>query len=528
MGAIAGIDLGTTNSALAALNDIGKPEIVVNANGERVTPSVVAFTEGKVALVGQQAKGKLSSEPSDVVQFVKRKMGDPSHRYKVGENEYSPVEISSLILKKLKEECVDCGDVNDVIITVPAHFNEVERKSTMDAGELAGLNVLGVINEPTAAAMYYATTVSASGNVVVYDLGGGTFDVTILNVNGDNIDILASKGDGHLGGVDFDSRLTEYILKLAREDTGKELFPDSFFDVMPKEDSEEFRVFVKMMDAAEKTKKQLSVRDEARYRCSLGADNLQFTVARNDFEELISPYLVTTEMLLENALEDAKIDKESIDKVVLVGGSTRIPKVSELLEDFFGFPPEKVINPDESVALGAAIMAGKRILKEGDKTKLSASMIAEVSKTSVLESANKFFGTFSIGHNNARGELMNQNTVIIERGTKLPCEESGDFATVIDGQEKIEVEVTESDEFTTSPDDVTVLGSYKIDLPADCPANSPVKITYGYDENQRLNVSVELPDGNIFEGSLEYDDKGVLSQSELKKAAAKLDSFIVE
>ena len=528
MGAVAGIDLGTTNSALAALNDIGKPEIVVNSNGERVTPSVVAFTEDTIALVGQQAKSKLSIEPSNVLQFVKRRMGDPSYRFKVGVNEYSPIEISSLILKKLKEECVDFGDVNDVIITVPAHFNEIERKSTMDAGELAGLNVLGVINEPTAAAMYYATTVSASGNVVVYDLGGGTFDVTVLNVNGDNIDILASKGDGHLGGMDFDSRLTEHIVKLAREETGKNLFPDSFFDQIPNEDSEEFRIFVKMMDAAEKTKKQLSAREEARYRCSLGGDNLQFTVSRNDFEEMISSYLVTTEMLLENALEDAKIDKEKIDKVVLVGGSTRIPKVSELLEDFFGFSPEKVINPDESVALGAAIMAGKRILKEGDKSKLSASMIAEVSKSSIIESANKFFGTFSIGQNEARGELMQLNTIIIERGTKLPCSESGDFTTIIDNQESIEVEVTESDEFTKSIDEVTVIGTYVIKLPPNCPAHSPIKITYSYDQDQRLNVCVELPDGKTFEGDLQYDDRGVLSQSELKEAAAKIESFIVE
>lgn len=528
MGAIAGIDLGTTYSALAALNEIGKPEIVPDFNGNRITPSVVAFEGDSSVIVGVDAKNKLSSDPTNVVQFVKRKMGDPSYCYKVDGNEFSPVEISALILKKLKEECVQHGEVNDVVITVPAHFNEVERKSTMDAGKLAGLNVLGVINEPTAAAVYYATENTLNGRVVVYDLGGGTFDVTVLEMNGDKIKILASKGDGHLGGVDFDNELTRHLVTKARNDLGKELFPDSFFDHTPSESNDASKIYFRIMEGAEKAKKQLSARDQARSNMSthLG-DNLRLSVTRDEFEEMISSHLVTTEMLIENALEDAGLSASDIDKVILVGGSTRIPKVSNLLEGIFGFAPEKSVNPDEAVALGAAIMAGKKKMKQGGLG-MSASMRAEVSKTSVLECANKYFGTFSIGHNSARGEHMLQNSIIIKRGTKLPCRETSTFATVFDSQKEVNVKVTESEEATTDKEAVVVLGSYLLQLPPNCPANSPISITYGYDENQRLEVVVELPDGSTFEGDLHYDDAGNLKQSDMKQATAKVDAFTVE
>lgn len=528
MSAIAGIDLGTTYSALAALNEIGKPEIVTDLNGNRITPSVIAFDGDSTAVVGVEAKNLLSSDPTNVVQFVKRKMKDPSHRYRVGSEEYSPVEISALILKKLKEECVDLGEIKDVVITVPAHFNEIERKSTMDAGNLAGLNVLGVINEPTAAAIYYATQCTLNGKVVVYDLGGGTFDVSVLEINGDRIEILSSKGDGDLGGVDFDNALTRFFTKQACDTAGRELIPDTYFENHPTESNDESKIYFRIMETAEKLKKQLSAREQTRKLMTthLG-DRLRFSATRADFEEMISPFLVTTEMLLENALEDAGLSAPNIDKVILVGGSTRIPKISELLEEFFGFPPEKSINPDEAVALGAAIMAGKKAMQNGSGG-LSASMKAEVNKTSVLECTNKYFGTFSISQNVARGQMMRQNTVIIKRGTKLPCQETGNFATVFDGQERITVEVTEAEESTTDPSQVHVLGSYELKLPPNCPAHSEVNITYGYDENQRLQVTVELPDGSIFEGELHYDDEGNLNQSEIKKAAAKVEAFVVE
>jgi len=529
MGAIAGIDLGTTYSALAALNEIGKPEIVPDFNGNRITPSVVAFNDNNSAIVGVDAKNKLSSDPSDVVQFVKRKMGDPSHRYYAGGGSHSPVEISAMILKKLKEECVQYGEIEDVVITVPAHFNEIERKSTMDAGKLAGLNVLGVVNEPTAAAIYYASQDPVNGNVVVYDLGGGTFDVTILNIQGDKMVILSSKGNGHLGGVDFDNALTRHVVTNAREALGKELFPDHFFEIMPNESSDESKTYFKIMERAEKAKKQLSVSNEAKLRATTSqGDNLSTDILRSDFEEIISSHLVTTEMLLENALEDAGLSAANIDKVLLVGGSTRIPKVSQMLEAFFGFAPEKSLNPDEAVALGAAIMAGKRKIKATGGVGVSAAVHAEVAKTSVSECATMYFGTFSHNHNQARGEVMEQNSIIIKSGTKLPCEETKVFTTMVEGQKAVRVKVTQSQEAITDRENVEVIGEYLLELPANCPIHSPVGITYGYDENQRLKVAVKLPDGKIFVGDLHYDDEGNLTQSEMQRAAAKLDAFVVE
>jgi molecular chaperone DnaK len=529
MGTIAGIDLGTTYSALAALNEIGKPEIVPDLNGNRITPSVVAFNGKNSAIVGVDAKNKLSSDPSDIVQFVKRKMGDPSHRYSAGGGTHSPVEISAMILKKLKEECVQHGEIEDVVITVPAHFNEVERKSTMDAGKLAGLNVLGVVNEPTAAAIYYASLSPVNGNVVVYDLGGGTFDVTILNIQGDKMDILSSKGNGHLGGVDFDNALTRHMITNARKDLGKELFPDHFFETMPNESSDESKSYFKIMDNAEKAKKQLSARDKSRANTTTHhGDNLRIEVHRSDFEEMISSHLVTTEMLLENALEDAGLSAGDIDKVLLVGGSTRIPKVSQMLEAFFGFAPEKSMNPDEAVALGAAIMAGKRKMKATGGVGVPAAVRAEVGKTSVLECANRYFGTITIGHNEARGEVMNQNFIIIKSGAKIPCEEMEDFATVMDNQKTVNIRVTECEEEEHDPEHVKVIGTFPLDLPLNCPRGSRIGIGYGYDEDQRLKVRVELPDGETFEGDLHYDNEGNLTQSKMQKAAAKLNEFVVE
>ena len=528
MGTIAGIDLGTTYSALAALNAIGKPEIVPDLAGNRIVPSVVAFSGGDSALVGLEAKNKLLSDPANVVQFAKRKMGNPSHRYDIDGSSYSPIEISALILKKLKEECVQLGEIEDVVITVPAHFNEIERKSTMDAGKIAGLNVLGVVNEPTAAAVYYASQSSINGNVVVYDLGGGTFDVTILKMSGDKIDVLASKGHGHLGGVDFDNELTKHAVAKAREELGHELFPDAFFDQLPGGNTDAELTYFKFMARAELLKKGLSRKDQARGPAVTTYGNVSMSFVRSDFEEMISSFLVTTEMLLENALEDAGLSADKIDKVVLVGGSTRIPKVSQMLESFFGFAPEKSLNPDEAVALGAAILAGKRKIKGAGAASVSAAVRAEVGKTSVLECANKFFGTISFSMNEARGQEMLQNTIIIRRGTKLPCEETGEFSTLREGQKQLRIEVTECEEETLDREHVHKIGEWLLELPANCPRGSPVNITYGYSEDQRLKVSVELPDGKTFEGDLHYDDEGNLDQSEMKQAQAKVGAFIVE
>jgi|GEM_PF-533888 len=525
MGIIAGIELGMNYSSLAVLNEQGKPEIVPDFSGNRVIPSVVAFNGGNSVTVGLDAKNKLSTDPTDVVQCVLRKMGDPSHRYLVGGAEYSPVQILAFILKKLKDDCVQNGAIKDVVITVPAHFAEIERKSVMDAGEIAGLNVLGLVNEPTAAAVYYASQTSISGNVVVYDLGASAFDVSILRMKHGQVETLASKGNGHLGGVDFDKLLARRVANDAKRDWGVELFPDHFFETFPRENSAESRTYFEVMQKAEIAKKAISTRGKGTIRGRAECGDFATTILASDFEEMISFHLMTTEMLLENALEDAGLSASDIDKVLLVGGSTRIPKVSQMLESFFGFAPEKSINPSEAVVLGAAIIAGKRKL---NSTGLSAALRSEVNQTLILECANKFFGILTLGLNEARGEMMMQNEILIRRGSLLPCSARRLHQTTIDDQRQIIIEVTESEEETHDPEHVHKIGSWILKLPPNCPKGAPFHVNYGYDIDQRLTISVEMPGGGRIEAELSYNDDGDLGRSKMQREVAKLDDFLVE
>lgn len=530
MSVVAGIDLGTTNSALAVLNEIGKPEIIPNADGDRITPSVVAVDpELGTVLVGKEAKERLKSDNRNVVQFAKRNMGDPSYRYLIGGKEFSPVEISSFILKKLKEECIQEGEIRDVVITVPAQFNDIQRRATRDAGKIAGLNVLGVVNEPTAAAIYYSSLETVSGKVAVYDLGGGTFDVTIMEVNGDSIEILSSKGT-HIGGVNFDNSLTEFIAKKAAQELNQDLVQQEMnIDSVDSYQEEEGDLFFKFMLQSEKQKKQLSAKPTAQGRMTTPFGNIaeSLNIERSQFEELISADLLTTEMLLENALEDAGLNKSEIDKVILVGGSTRIPRVSSLLAEFFGFAPEKAVNPDEAVALGAAIMAGIKQARKGDGA-VSAAVMAEVGKRTVLERTSHFFGTVSVGHNVNRGEVMEMNSIIIRGGTKLPCEGEGDFSTIADGQKQIRVRVTQSENEVTDFSQTEEIGSWLVELPPNCPAGAPIKITYSYSEDEILTARIERPDGKVFQGNVQFAADGSNNQSELRQSQAKVDDFIVE
>jgi molecular chaperone DnaK len=519
MGTVAGIKIGMNYCSLAVLNVRGKPEVVLDLSGNRVIPAVVAFNGDGSALVGVEAKNRLSSAPSNVVQFVLRRMGDPSHCYLVAGAEYSPVEILALILKKLKEECVQLGDIEDIVITVPAHFNEIERKSTMDAGKIAGLNVLGVVNEPTAAAVYYASEISIHGNVVVYDLGASSFDVSIFRINREGVQPLASKGDGHLGGIDFDKEIVRHIVAQARKDIGHELFPDDFFNQMPGGSTDAEKTYFTLMDRAEKAKKQLSARDAATIRGNTLFGKFSAPITRGDFEEMISSHLVRTEMLLENALEDAGLSAGQIDKVVLVGGSTRIPKVWQMLESFFGFAPEISINPDEAVVLGAAIAAGKR--------KAASAGSAVVNHTSVVECANKFLGILSLSLNEARGERMMRNEMLIRRGSRLPCFVRRRHEVSTDCQRQIMISITESDEDISDPEHVLCIAKVTINLPQNCPKGFSICAVYGYDEDSRLYVNVELPNGQKYEAEISYEDKGDVHKN-MEQLSVGLDAFIVE
>lgn len=526
---LAGIDLGTTYSALAVLNELGKPEIVPDLNANRIIPSVVYFTPDGTISVGVDAKNKLNEDPQNVIQFVKRQMGNPSFKYQVQGQEYTPVDISSFILKKLKDDCIQLGSIKDVVITVPAHFDEVQRKSTMDAGEIAGLNVLGIINEPTAAAIYYSSLAPIQGNVVVYDLGGGTFDVTIIKMNGNNIDVLTSKGDGNLGGVDFDNELVRFINNKAKEQFGENLFnPETLTRQSHEINKDEKVMYFKALVEAEKQKKTLSVRQSAKIRLATPAGNLSADITREDFEELISSYIATTEMLIENALEDANLEASEISKVLLVGGSTRIPMISDSLEEIFGFKPEKAVNVDEAVALGAALFAGMKKLASGDSEHVPASVKTEIEKNKLVEVCNKNFGTLAIGFDEVLGRESMQNSVILKKNTEIPCQRTKEFFTVVKDQEKINIRVTESEEEEKDPDHVSIIGSFELKLPPNTPAQSLIQITYGYDSNQRLKCSVQLPGGALHESSICYDDDGNLHHEEMQRKQATLNDFIIE
>ena len=529
MNTLAGIDLGTTYSALAVLNELGKAEIVPDLNSNRITPSVVYFSNSDSASVGVDAKNKLNEDPDNVIQFVKRQMGNPSYRYKAYGKEYSPMEISALILKKLKEECTQLGEIKDVVITVPAHFNEVERKSTMDAGSLAGLNVLGIINEPTAAAMYYSSLSPISGNIVVYDLGGGTFDVTIINMSGRKVEVLTSKGDGNLGGVDFDNEIVKFINNKANEIFGKPLFCDEILEnpygAYPQEEK---RLYAIAMREAEKQKKTLSARESAKIRLTTPLGNLSVDLTRSDFEEMISCYVATTEMLVENALEDAHLETSDISKVLLVGGSTRIPMISSSIEKMFGFLPEKAVNVDEAVALGAAISAGMKKISIGGIGGVSAAIKTELSKTNLKEVCNKNFGTLAVSYIESLGRNDLENSVILRKNTQIPCECTKEFYTMYDNQQAIEVRVTECEEETRDKDGVSIIGKFELKLPKNTQKGSKVQITYAYDANQRLECTVKLPDGQSYQSTICYDDEGNLVQEEMRRKQASLNDFIIE
>ncbi|MBN2131235.1 MAG: Hsp70 family protein, partial [Sedimentisphaerales bacterium] len=303
MGNIVGIDLGTTFSALAILNAIGKPEIVPNADGERLTPSAIFFDEENPELirVGIEAVNSRHLNPSRSVRWIKRHMGDAEYKVNIDGKDWTPVELSALILKKLKQDCAaEHGEIRDAVISVPAHFDEVRRRATMDAGTAIGLNVIGIVNEPVAAALYYATTREVSGRVLVYDLGGGTFDVTLMDVKGTNMEIICSQGDHALGGVDFDNKVLEILQKLYHDKFGADLIT-----------SEEDRA--RYEDEAEDIKKTLSRRPVAKTMLYGPSGSMRAEVTREMFEESIAPLVARADMLVEVALDEAGVKPSEVD-----------------------------------------------------------------------------------------------------------------------------------------------------------------------------------------------------------------------
>ncbi len=491
-----GIDLGTTLSGLAYLKPDGNPEIVPNADGERLTPSVVYFDSHEdVKLVGSAARD--GGDPDRTIFQIKRHMDDPEHLVKVDGKDWTPAEISALILAKLKRECSRIiGDINEVVITVPANFNELARKSTIAAAEMAGMKVKRLVNEPTAAAVYYAESQGVKGKVLVYDLGGGTLDVTILEVGGDRIRILTSEGARHLGGSNFDELLLDAYGAQYEKQMSANLFSD-----------EKHRR--RILQATEDAKKMLSklqrVNDTVANDANSGIARIDLT--RDQFESMIRNMLTRTVMLVEQALDSCNLKPSDIDHVVLVGGSTRIPKVKKVLEKMFGQTPKSCGNVDECVALGAALFAK------------SSARIQEV--------CNASYGTLAMVYNATTKEEKVMNSVVIPKNTPIPCSNSQIYFTSEDNERVIEVDITQGED--EDPRFVDVIGRITLEVPPNRPKGCEIAVTFSYDENQRVRaLVVDKQSGRSREVAVNYKGAGVLSDEELKRRTKHLSAMRIE
>ncbi|MFO1486762.1 MAG: Hsp70 family protein [Verrucomicrobiaceae bacterium] len=491
-----GIDLGTTLSGLAYLKPDGNPEIVPNADGERLTPSVVYFDAHEdVKLVGSAARD--GGEPDRTIFQIKRHMDDPEYLVEIDRKKWTPAEISALILSKLKRECSKiCGDITEVVITVPANFNELARKSTIAAAEMAGMKVRRLVNEPTAAAVYYAHSQGVKGRILVYDLGGGTLDITILEVQGENIKILTSEGARHLGGSNFDDLLLDAYGEQYHKQTGAKLYNDE-------------RHRRRILQATEDAKKMLSklqrVNDTVANDQNSGIARIDLT--RPEFETMIRHMLTRTVFLVEQALDSVKLKPSDIEHVVLVGGSTRIPKVKLMLEKLFGKAPKSCGNVDECVALGAALFA-KRSAR-------------------IQEVCNASYGTLAMVYNAGTKEEKLMNTIVIPKNTPIPCSRTQVYQTSEDNERVIEVDITQGED--DDPRFVDVIGRITLDVPANRPKGCEVAVTFSYDENQRVRaLVVDKQSGRSKEIAVTYKGAGVLSDEELVRRSHHLRAMRIE
>ena len=466
MSKIIGIDLGTTNSCVAVMEG-GEPVVIANAEGSRTTPSVVAFTKDGERLVGQIAKRQAITNPDRTISSIKRQMGT-SYKVSIDGKNYNPQEISAMILQKLKADAeAYLGEtVTQAVITVPAYFSDSQRQATKDAGRIAGLEVLRIINEPTAASLAYGLDKEEAHKILVYDLGGGTFDVSILEIGDGVFEVLATNGDTHLGGDDFDNRVIDYIADTFQRENGIDLKKDRM-------------AYQRLKEAAEKAKIELSGAMTTNINLpfitadATGPKHLDMTLTRAKFNELTADLVEKTIGPMNSALKDAGLTSAQIDKVILVGGSTRIPAVQDAVKKVTGKEPFKGINPDECVAIGAAIQAGV--------------LGGEVKDVLLLDVTPLSLGLETEGH---------IFTKLIERNTTIPTQKSQVFSTAADGQTTVEIHVLQG-ERPMAYDNKT-LGRFQLTGIPSAPRGVPqIEVTFNIDRNGIVNVSAkDLGTGN--------------------------------
>ena len=483
MGNIVGIDLGTTFSAIAKLDETGRPEIIDNAEGKNVTPSVVEFTSESTFIVGDSAKGQIGTFDENIALEVKRSMGSSSTQYEYFGTTHSPTSISALILKKLKEDAENAyGPIDSAVVTVPANFANEAREATQAAAEMAGLNVEFIINEPTAAALAYAfqSGKDLSGTFVIYDLGGGTFDCTVAKIAGQDIEILTSEGVSKLGGKDFDEEITKIISKKYKDQTGKEIDLLDFTS-----------------NHAEDLKKKLTTRDKSSARIS----GEVIPITRDEFSAAISNLILQTELAVETALSRLDIKPSAITEVILVGGSSRIPAVQESIKKIFGKESKLFGNPDESVALGAAIYAAYK----SDSKNLNPLQKQAISKLSLSEAAPHFFGMITMAAG-ASGDLKESNSIIISKDEKIPTSITESYYTLSDNQTIVKCTVTQSSVEETDPQFVTIIWEGELEIKGGRPAGQEIKVTYSYREDGKMRASfLDVGSGNTKDIDLSID-----------------------
>ena len=459
MGKAVGIDLGTTNSVVAVLEG-GEPTVIANAEVNRTTPSIVAF-KGEEVLVGELAKRQAITNPDNTVRSIKRKIGT-NWKEKFENKEYTPQEVSARILQKLKRDAESYigEDVTDAVITVPAYFNDAERQATKEAGQIAGLNVLRIINEPTAAALAYGLENNEDQKILVYDLGGGTFDVSVLEISEGVFEVKSTSGDSKLGGDDWDERVMEWLVDKFKSSTGIDI-------------SEDKMAMQRIKEGAEKAKIELSSTTETEVNLPFitandsGPQHLLEKLSRSEFEKITSDLVDRTKDPVNKAVEDAGLSFSDIQHIILVGGSTRIPAVQALVKSMTGKDPSKGVNPDEVVASGAAIQAG--VLK------------GDVKDVLLLDVTPLTLGV------ETKGGIM---TKMIERNTTIPTKRSETFSTADDGQTQVEIHVLQGEREMASGN--KSLGKFNLtDIPSAKAGTPQIEVTFDIDANGIVNVNAK-------------------------------------